>query len=168
MGQMKNLTQSSIVGDQEGPEINLLGNHDMPVDTDGNPPLTRSQLIQDQQADPALITLSRTSITEEEAQDHPVCYFKGTGILMCKWRPPSAPVADDWSIVYQIVVPKNCRRHVLELAHSTLIAGHLGVNKTYNQIQTHFYWPGTKRMYNSSVNLAMCASWSENLIRKCQ
>ena len=70
MGQMKNLTQSSIVGDQEGPEINLLGNHDMPVDTDGNPPLTRSQLIQDQQADPALVTLSRTSITEEEAQDH--------------------------------------------------------------------------------------------------
>ena len=41
----QNLTESSVVGDQEGPEINLLGNHDMPVDTDGNPPLTCSQLI---------------------------------------------------------------------------------------------------------------------------
>ena len=41
----QNLTESSVVGDQEGPEINLLGNHDIPVDTDGNPPLTCSQLI---------------------------------------------------------------------------------------------------------------------------
>ena len=65
----------SVAGDQEGPEINLLGNHDMPVDTDGNPPLTRSQLIRDQQADPELVALSHTSITEEEAQDYPVCYL---------------------------------------------------------------------------------------------
>ena len=42
-GYAQNLTESSVIGDQEGPEINLLGNHDMPVDTDGNPPLTRSQ-----------------------------------------------------------------------------------------------------------------------------
>ena len=58
----------------------------MPVDTDDNPPLTSSQLIRDQQADTELVPLSQTSITEEEAQDHPVCYFKRTGVLMCKWR----------------------------------------------------------------------------------
>ena len=143
-GYAQNLTESSVVGDQEEPEINLLGNHDMPVDTDGNPPLTHSQLIRDQQADPELVALSQTSITEEEAQDYPVCYFKRTGVLMHKWRPPSAPAADDLRVVYQILVPKNCRRNVLELAHSTPMAGHLGVNKIYNRIQTHFYWPGIK------------------------
>ena len=42
-------------------------------------------------------------------------------------------------------IQKNYRRHVLELAHSTPIAGHLGVNKTYNQIQTYFFWPGIKK-----------------------
>ena len=131
-GYAQNLTESSVIGNQEGPEINLLGNHNMPVDTDGNPPVTRSQLIQDQQADSELVALSHTSITEEEAQDHPACYFKRTGVLMCKWRPPSASAANDWRVVYQIVVPKNCHRHVLELAHSTPMAGHLGVNKTYN------------------------------------
>ena len=46
-GFAQNLAESSVIGDQEGPEINLLGNHDMPVDTDGNPPLTHSQLIRD-------------------------------------------------------------------------------------------------------------------------
>ena len=54
-------------------------------------------------------------------------------------------------MVYKIVVPMNCHRHVLELAHAAPMAGHLGVNKTYNQMQ---------------VDPAMCASWSENLVRK--
>ena len=49
-----------------------------------------------QQADPELVALSHTSMTEEEAQDHSVCYFKRTGVLMHKWRPPSAPAADSW------------------------------------------------------------------------
>ena len=86
---------------------------------------------------------------------------------MRKWRPASAPVVDDWRVVYQIVVPKNYCGQVLELAHSTPMAGHLVVNKTYNRIQTHFYWPGIKKMYNSSLDPVMCASWLENLIRKC-
>ena len=30
----KNLLESLVLGDQERPEINLLGNHDMPVDTE--------------------------------------------------------------------------------------------------------------------------------------
>ena len=51
---------------------------------------------------------------------------------MRKWRPASAPVVDDWRVVYQIVVPKNYCGQVLELAHSTPMAGHLVVNKTYN------------------------------------
>ena len=78
------MTESSVVGDQEEPQIDLLGNYDMPVDTNGNPPLTHSQLIQDQQADPELVVLSQTSITEEEAQDHSVCDFKRNGVLMYK------------------------------------------------------------------------------------
>ena len=46
-GYVQNLTRSAVVGDHKGPEINQLGNHDMPVDTDGNPPQTCSQLIRD-------------------------------------------------------------------------------------------------------------------------
>ena len=42
-GYVQNLTRSAVIGDKKGPEINQLGSHDTPVDTDGNPPLTRSQ-----------------------------------------------------------------------------------------------------------------------------
>ena len=139
-------TDSLAVTNKEEPELpNKLEDHDMPKNADdSSPPLTRSQLIQNQQADPELFALSKETITEEEAQDNPVCYFKRDGVLMRKWRPPSAPAVDDWKVVNQIV-PRNRRRDVLELAHSTPMAGHLGVNKTYSQIQNHFYWPGIKR-----------------------
>ena len=140
-------TDSLAVTNKEEPELpNKLENHDMPKNADdSSPPLTRSQLIQDQQADPELVALSKEAITEEETQDNPVCYFKRDGVLMRKWRPPSAPAVDDWKVVNQIVVPRNRRRDLLELAHSTPMAGHLDVNKTYSQIQNHFYWPGIKR-----------------------
>ena len=32
--------------------------------------------LQDQQVDPELVALSKEAITEEQAQDNPVCYFK--------------------------------------------------------------------------------------------
>ena len=87
---------------------------------------------------------------------------------MHKWRPPSAPAADDWKIVHQNVVPKNCRRYLLELAHSTHMAGHLGVKRHTDECKSFSVGQVSKRMYNSSVNPAMCSSWLENQIRKCQ
>ena len=30
------------------------------------------------------------------------------------------------------------------MAHETPLAGHLGVNKTYNKMTKHFYWPKMK------------------------
>ena len=126
-------TKSLTITNKEEPNLpNKLENHDMPKNTDdSSPPLTRNQLIQDKQADPELVAFSREAITEEEAQDNPVCYFKRDGVLMRKWRPLSAPAIYDWKVVYQIVVPRNCHGDVLELAYSTPMAGYLGVNKKY-------------------------------------
>ena len=33
---------------------------------------------------------------------------------------------------------------MLSLAHNSPLAGHLGVNKTYTKVLSHFYWPGLK------------------------
>ena len=41
--------------------------------------------------------------------------------------------------------PKNCREEILNLAYGLVMAGHLGINKTYHKILTHFYWPGMKK-----------------------
>ena len=42
----------------------------------------------------------------------------------------------------QILVPKLLRVNVIEVAHTSLFGGHLGVKKTEGRIQTNFFWPG--------------------------
>lgn len=114
---------------EEGPALTgkIIEKKDKVIkDADGSPVLTHNQLIQDQQADPELATLAQEALTEEEEQVNPVCYFKKSGILMWKWRPPNIPATDDWKVTYQNVIPRNCHKDVLELAHSTPMAGYLG------------------------------------------
>ena len=42
----------------------------------------------------------------------------------------------------QVLVPKQLRNTVMELAHDSILAGHLGNKKTKDRILTAFYWPG--------------------------
>ena len=42
----------------------------------------------------------------------------------------------------QLIVPEKLRRHVLSLAHESILGGHLGAKKTTERISAHFYWPG--------------------------
>ena len=64
---------------------------------------------------------------------------------MRKYRPPEISADDEWQVKHQIVVPKSYRQEIVSLAHETPLAGHLGVNKTYNIILNHFYWPKMRR-----------------------
>ena len=42
----------------------------------------------------------------------------------------------------QLVVPEQFRDAVMELAHDSLMSGHLGIQKTTARIQGNFFWPG--------------------------
>ena len=100
---IQNLTESLAVINEEQPELTYIAkpeNHDIPKNADDRSPLTHSQLIQDQQADPKLAPFSQETITEEETQDNPMCYFKRSGVLMKKWRLPIAPAADKTGKLY--------------------------------------------------------------------
>ena len=44
--------------------------------------------------------------------------------------------------VKQLVLPKQCRKVVLRLAHAVPMAGHLGVAMTKNGFLQRYYWPG--------------------------
>lgn len=85
------------------------------------------------------------AMTKEEMTLIPEGYFKQSGVLMRKWRPRDAPASDHWRTVYQVVVPKTKRRDILSMAHESALAGHLGVNKTYQKVLTHFFWPGLRK-----------------------
>ena len=60
---------------------------------------------------------------------------------MRKWRPSDVPADDEWAVKHQIVVPSSYRPHILSLAHDTPMSGYLSINKTYQRILEHFYWP---------------------------
>ncbi|KAJ8018020.1 hypothetical protein HOLleu_44220 [Holothuria leucospilota] len=97
-----------------------------------------------QQHDEELQPLMAGALTEDESKDVPVCFYFKNNILMRKWRPPDAPLDEEWRIYHQIVVPRTYRREILSIAHEMPFAGHLGVNKTYHRIRNHFYWPKLK------------------------
>ena len=64
---------------------------------------------------------------------------------MRKWRPRDAPADEEWQVNHQIVIPRKYCQEILSLAHESPMAGHLGVNKTYFRILTHFYWPHLRK-----------------------
>ena len=41
----------------------------------------------------------------------------------------------------QLLLPKQCRQKVLQLAHSIPLSGHMGRDRTLQRIQQRFYWP---------------------------
>ena len=106
---------------------------------------TRVGLIEAQSTDPDLAPLFERAVTPEEAADVPKCFFMQSDVLMRKWRDPESPANHEWETKFQIVVPSEFRPHVLELAHETPMAGHLGVNKSTAKLLEHFWWPGVRK-----------------------
>ena len=47
------------------------------------------------------------------------------------------------SVVHkQLVLPHSLRESVLEVAHGSILGGHLATNKTYDRVTSNFFWPG--------------------------
>ncbi len=46
------------------------------------------------------------------------------------------------NVTRQIVVPTALRKRVMELAHESIVGGHLGSKKTMDRITSAFFWPG--------------------------
>ena len=122
-------------------ELDVTGKNNDPT----HPGVGRETLIMEQENDPELLGLAAEAMTEEEMNVTPEGYFKQSGVLMRKWRPRDTPSSDHWRTVYQVVVPKTKRSEVLSVAHESALAGHLGVNKTYQKVLSHFFWPGLRK-----------------------
>lgn len=68
-------------------------------------------------------------------------YFVNDGVLMRKWTSPKMPCQDNWSIVFQVVVPS---AYCLT-SHYHFLAGHMGVRKTWEEPCVEaFFWPGVR------------------------
>lgn len=83
-------------------------------------PLTQDVLIKAQKSNPSL-RKCWTAVVEKTDCDEKQPLF-----VVC-----------DWEVVYQVVIPVDCRQHALQLSHEHLWSGHLGVTKTYNRVLKH-------------------------------
>ena len=106
---------------------------------------SRSDLIREQNSDPDVSCLFARSVDECDVSRDPVCFYTKNDVLMRNWRPSDVPADDEWAVKHQIVVPSSYRPHILSLAHDTPMSGHLGINKTYQRILEHFYWPNLRK-----------------------
>ena len=125
------------LGFTEKPKVEI----GQPTNDTSDVSLSRSQLIAEQKNDLELATLFERALSPEEIKDVPRGYFIQNEALMRKWRPLDTPPSDEWSAVYQVVVPKIYRSEILRLAHESPLGGHLGVNKTCDKVLKFFYWP---------------------------
>ncbi len=107
--------------------------------------LSRDQLISEQESDPDIKQLICKALSNDELEQVPVGYYFNDGLLMRKWRPLDVPANEDWAIRNQIVIPKSYRSAILDLAHKSPMGGHLGINKTWDKITKHFFWPGLRK-----------------------
>ena len=96
-----------------------------------------NRLIELQNSDVTLEVPRKSVVDQSKVKDHRSCYYRQNGILMRKWK--SHPTKSPDQVEEQIVLPKQYRSQVLNIAHDK--AGHMGVRKTLDRITRHFYWP---------------------------
>ena len=111
----------------------------------GKDTLSRGKLLQEQETDSDILALRKKVVDIDQVVDEQVCFYLNDGILMRKWRPPDSTIEEEWKVLHQVVVPKVYRTEVLRIAHDSMLAGHLGINKTYKKVLSHFFWPGLKK-----------------------
>ena len=68
-------------------------------------------------------------------------FYKKGGVIMRDYTSPRGNGSD---VTTQLVLPRELRDGVMEVAHDSILGGHLGAQKTKDRIISNFYWPGVQ------------------------
>ena len=105
-------------------------------------PIPRENLVKAQASDISLIEYFDNAVDNVELLNG-TGYYVDNQLLLRQYRPNNVKRDEDWAVVTQIVLPKDFRNVILELAHGKY-SGHFGINKTCERVLEHFYWPGLR------------------------
>ena len=94
-----------------------------------------------QQQDPSLAKIREWLDMGSDDPDSRVSFYERNGLIFRSWRPRGTEPGDVRQSE-QLLLPQQCRRLVLRLAHDVPMAGHLGITKTKDRILQRYYWPG--------------------------
>ena len=98
-------------------------------------PINVDKMISLQQED-EMVQKSKLK-TKKRKTGSKVCWFQEQNNLVYRFLSDS-----NGKVIKQIVVPKCLQNAVLTVAHASILAGHLGVQKTLNRILSNFFWSG--------------------------
>ena len=125
----KRIGRRQYVGEPEAEAESGLNRHALEV--------TSGELADMQEADETLVAVRKAA--EGTPSTAGGGFFKRGGLIYRRWTPPGSDAEE--MAVEQLVLPKQCRKTVLHLAHTIPLAGHMGRDKTTRRILQRFYWP---------------------------
>lgn len=102
-----------------------------------------SDFREDQRNDSSLVRLweKAKAGTVEDKKKGLVSFIVEEGLLYKEFERKDTPGV----IERQLVIPTNRRELILEIAHSTPLAGHMSINRTRYRVYSHFFWPGVDK-----------------------
>ena len=104
------------------------------------PATNKSEFEEEQKKDSSLDKLR--DLTQEKIKgEYTTKFEERDGLLYRLYQHPKVNYGR-W--VTQLVVPHALRQKTMEVAHDSIMSGHLGVKKTLDRIQSSFYWTGIR------------------------
>ena len=102
--------------------------------------ITPAQVSKAQKDDVSLTTTrSRCEANETIGK---ATFFKKNDLLYQKF---SSPKVEQGKIFEQLIVPEQYRELVMQLAHESVLTGHLSVTSSVHKVLSEYYWPGIYR-----------------------
>ena len=106
--------------------------------TNESPVVDREKLKQMQRDDKSLQKYWEKDDVVVRGQAENSFEVKG-GVL---YRVYKHPYVNGGKPLKQVMVPVQLRNRIMELAHGSIMGGHMGIKKAVDKIQSAFYWPG--------------------------
>ena len=101
-------------------------------------PVDRDKLTELQKADESIKRLYSATDSKTKGEQTTRFYID-KNILYREYVNPKINLGQP---VVQVVVPTPLRAQVMQLAHCSIMGGHLGTQKTMDRIISDFFWPG--------------------------
>ena len=97
--------------------------------------------VSNAQKDDVSLTTTRSRCEANETIGK-ATFFKRNDLLYRKF---SSPNVEQGKIFEQLIVPEQYRKLVMQLAHESMLTGHLSVTSSVHKVLSEYYWPGIYR-----------------------
>jgi len=89
------------------------------------------------------------------------CYIASDGLLF-RYVGPRGKSWEEESKYWRVWIPQSLKFKVIEMFHSNLISGHLGIRKTFGRLEMRVYWKNLRKDIAHFVNRCLVCQMSNN------